>query len=225
MYQYNLSMPVNKEKYQEISAELKGVTLVAVSKTKPAEDIWELYELGQRDFGENYVQELVDKQAALPAEIRWHFIGHLQSNKVKHIAPFVHLVHGVDSFKLLKEIDKQAEKNSRVIDCLLQVHIAKEETKFGMDEAELDACIEQAKELRHVRIRGLMGMASFTEDSVIVRNEFAYLGLLFNKIQKIVTANFQFDTLSMGMSGDYRIAIAEGSTMVRIGSLLFGARG
>jgi len=218
-------MPVNKEKYQEISAELKGVTLVAVSKTKPAEDIWELYELGQRDFGENYVQELVDKQAALPAEIRWHFIGHLQSNKVKHIAPFVHLVHGVDSFKLLKEIDKQAEKNSRVIDCLLQVHIAKEETKFGMDEAELDACIEQAKELRHVRIRGLMGMASFTEDSVIVRNEFAYLGLLFNKIQKIVTANFQFDTLSMGMSGDYRIAIAEGSTMVRIGSLLFGARG
>ena len=167
-------MSVNVEAYHSIQQEFvkQSVTLVAVSKLKPASDIEDLYKEGQRDFGENYVQELVDKQAVLPSTINWHFIGHLQSNKVKYIAPFVHLIHGVDSFKLLQEINKQALKNNRVIDCLLQVHIAKEETKFGMDAPELSDALEAAKQLPNVNIRGLMGMASFSDNQELVAKEF-----------------------------------------------------
>lgn len=219
-------MAVNTEKYKEIVAQLeeKKVTLVAVSKTKPNEDIQALYDLSQRDFGENYVQELVDKEASLPKDIRWHFIGHLQSNKVKYIAPFVHLIHGVDSLKLLKEINKQAAKCNRVIDCLLQVHIAQEETKFGMDEAEISETHLQIGELTNVRVIGLMGMASFSDDLEKVRGEFQHLKNLFDQFCQWTIDHEQWTTLSMGMSGDYPLAIEEGSTMVRIGSLLFGAR-
>lgn len=221
-------MAVNKESYGAIKHQLdaKQVTLVAVSKTKPVEDIQTLYDLGQRDFGENYVQELVDKAAQLPKDIRWHFIGHLQSNKVKYIAPFVHLIHGVDSFKLLQEINKQAAKHSRIIDCLLQVYIAKEETKFGLDEKELAEVIDQFDdlEMHHATIIGLMGMASFTDNIAIVRDEFRNLKSLFDKHANHQTSNFKLQTLSMGMSADYTIAIEEGSNMVRVGSLLFGNR-
>jgi PLP dependent protein len=222
-------MPVNAEKYKEIINELgSNVKLVAVSKIKPSEDILEMYNLGQRDFGENYVQELLDKQPELPGDIRWHFIGHLQSNKVKYIAPFIHLIQGVDSFKLLKEINKQAVKHNREINCLLQVHIAQEETKFGFDEKELEEIFinktEELETLKNIRIKGLMGMASFTEDMGKVRNEYKYLKSLFNKYKALSRGNCQLSTLSMGMSGDYKIAINEGSTMVRIGSLLFGKR-
>jgi pyridoxal phosphate enzyme (YggS family) len=216
-------MSVNVEAYHSIQQEFvkQSVTLVAVSKLKPASDIEDLYKEGQRDFGENYVQELVDKQAVLPSTINWHFIGHLQSNKVKYIAPFVHLIHGVDSLKLLQEINKQALKNNRVIDCLLQVHIAKEETKFGMDAPELSAALEAAKLLPNVNIKGLMGMASFSDNQELVANEFKYLQELFTTLQfDKQTASI----LSMGMSADYPLAIAAGSNMVRIGSLLFGAR-
>jgi len=183
-------MAVNKEKYQQVINELKDkATLVAVSKTKPVEDILELYHLGQRDFGENYVQELVDKQQQLPADINWHFIGHLQSNKVKQIAAFVHLIHGVDSLKLLQEINKQAKKLNKRINVLLQVHIAKEETKFGLNEQELDALLNsnhpQWTALDNIRIRGLMGMASFTEDTVVIANEFSYLQSLLINMRKI----------------------------------------
>jgi pyridoxal phosphate enzyme (YggS family) len=216
-------MAVNEKAYHQIIQEFanSSVTLVAVSKLKPASDIEALYKLGQLDFGENYVQELVEKQAVLPANINWHFIGHLQSNKVKYIAPFVHLIHGVDSLKLLQEINKQALKNNRVIDCLLQVHIAKEETKFGMDAPELSDALEAAKHLPNVNIRGLMGMASFSDDQEVVASEFNYLHELFT------THHFNLQptaVLSMGMSADYALAIKSGSTMVRIGSLLFGAR-
>jgi pyridoxal phosphate enzyme (YggS family) len=216
-------MAVNEKAYHQIIQEFahSSVTLVAVSKLKPASDIEALYKLGQLDFGENYVQELVEKQAVLPANINWHFIGHLQSNKVKYIAPFVHLIHGVDSLKLLQEINKQALKNNRVIDCLLQVHIAKEETKFGMDAPELVTALEAAKHLPNVNIRGLMGMASFSDDQDVVASEFNYLHELFT------THHFNVQPtaiLSMGMSADYALAIKSGSTMVRIGSLLFGAR-
>lgn len=203
------------------------VTLVAVSKTKPVSDIEELYALGQRDFGENYVQELVDKTGVLPADIRWHFIGHLQSNKVKYIAPFVHLVHGVDSAKLLQEINKQAQKQDRVIDCLLQVYIAKEETKFGLDEPELENLIQSvmtSPSMANIRIRGFMGMASFSDNPELVRSEFRQLKKLYDKYQYQQSPAIHIDTLSMGMSGDYHIAIEEGSNMVRIGSLLFGER-
>ncbi|MHA4807613.1 YggS family pyridoxal phosphate-dependent enzyme [Flavitalea flava] len=228
-------MSVNKEKYREIREELGiSVQLVAVSKTKPVEDIVALYDQGQRDFGENYVQELVDKQSQLPMDIRWHFIGHLQSNKVKYIAPFVYLIHGVDSLKLLREIDKQGGRNSRVINCLLQVHIAREDTKFGFDAKELDDLMMEGiwsgsvgmeaggkagNSLKNVKILGLMGMASFTDDPAKVREELKGLKTLFDKY-------FQPSAiLSMGMSGDYKIAIEEGSSLVRIGSLLFGGRG
>ncbi|MBL0882705.1 MAG: YggS family pyridoxal phosphate-dependent enzyme [Chitinophagaceae bacterium] len=216
-------MSIHSDVYRTISQELKGknVALVAVSKTKPVEDIEALYQLGQRDFGENYVQELVDKQSSLPADIRWHFIGHLQSNKVKYIAPFVHLIHGVDSLKLLKEIDRQAAKFNRTIDCLLQLHIATEETKFGMDEQELTEALGQLSNFPCVRIRGLMGMASFTDDQEKVRSEFRSL---YNIFKQSAISHPPFTILSMGMSGDYTIAIEEGSNMVRIGSLLFGAR-
>ncbi len=211
-------MSVNIEKYQSLLAELNGkVLLVAVSKTKPIEDIQALYDLGQRDFGENYVQELVDKEMVLPKDIRWHFIGHLQSNKVKFIASFVHLIHGVDSINLLKEINKEAIKNNRVIDCLLQIHIASEETKFGLDAAELKAAIDDSNNYKNVRIAGLMGMASFSDNLNLVRSE-------FKTLQSLYKQHPSFSILSMGMSGDYSIAIQEGSNMVRIGSLLFGER-
>lgn len=224
-------MAVNTKAYLEISKELqsKQVTLVAVSKTKPAGDIQELYDLGQRDFGENYVQELGEKQLLLPNDIRWHFIGHLQSNKVKYIAPFVHLIHGVDSYKLLLEIDKQARKFDRVIQCLLQVHVAQEETKFGFNEIELMEVMDAIhkykllNELKNVEVCGLMGMASFTDDVEQVRKEFKYLKLMFDGCAGLPW-NSNFNTLSMGMSGDFQLAIEEGSTLVRIGSLLFGAR-
>jgi PLP dependent protein len=213
---------VNEQIYNEINAFTKDkqATLVAVSKLKPASDIEKMYALGQRDFGENYVQELVEKQAQLPTDINWHFIGHLQSNKVKYIAPFVHLIHSVDSEKLLKEIDKQAAKNNRSIHVLLQVHIAEEETKFGFDEAELMAL--DISLFKNVHIIGLMGMATFTENKEKVKREFEHL-------QKIYTAfttqkNIRLTTLSMGMSDDYKLAINCGSNMVRIGSLLFGRR-
>jgi pyridoxal phosphate enzyme (YggS family) len=226
-------MAVNQQAYQQLRKELdpQNVTLVAVSKIKPVSDIKTLYNLGQRDFGENYVQELVEKQAQLPQDIRWHFIGHLQSNKVKYIASFVHLIHGVDSYSLLKEINKQAAKNSRTIDCLLQVHIAQEETKFGLNEQELKEILENAAELKHIKIRGLMGMASFSDDEAKVRNEFQTLKRLLDKQKAYIIANPASDIqhptsdiLSMGMSGDYKMAIEEGSNMVRIGSMLFGAR-
>lgn len=220
---------VQLEQYRQINKEmeLKSVTLVAVSKTKPIEDILELYQLGQRDFGENYVQELVDKQAQLPKDIRWHFIGHLQSNKVKYISPFVHLIHGVDSLKLLKEINKEAAKNNRVTDVLLQVYIAQEETKFGLDKEELYTLIREFEQLNmnNVRICGLMGMASFSDDREKVRGEFRFLKSLFDQCGEVFNCEHSsFTTLSMGMSGDYTIAVEEGSNMVRIGSLLFGER-
>lgn len=221
---------VHETTYHQIVEQLKNknVTLIAVSKTKPVEDIQALYDLGQRDFGENYVQELVDKQPQLPADIRWHFIGHLQTNKVKYIAPFVSLIHGVDSLKLLKEINKQAAKQNRVIDALLQLHIAKEETKFGLDEEELETIFKnngsELAELENVMIKGFMGMASFTDNQETIRKELSYLKALFDEYKHIGLPNCQLQTLSMGMSSDYEIAIEEGSTMVRIGSLLFGKR-
>ncbi len=216
-----ISMGVNIAAYNEIKKELdrNNVTLVAVSKTKPVADILALYELGQRDFGENYVQELVEKADKLPNDIRWHFIGHLQTNKVKFIASFVQLIHGVDSLKLIKEINKQAAKNDRIIDCLLQVHIAQEETKFGLDEEELNSIVNEIEvlQLNNARICGLMGMASFTSDRQKVKNEFSIIKKYFSRIPGL-------KILSTGMSSDYKMAIEEGSTMVRIGSLLFGER-
>jgi len=218
---------VNKVAYQSLVKDLKstGTSLIAVSKTKPIEDILELYELGQRDFGENYVQELLDKKQLLPKDINWHFIGHLQSNKVKSIIPFVHLIHGVDSYKLLEEINKQALKFGRVVDCLLQIHIAEEVTKFGFDELELtDLFEEKLNELKNIRIIGLMGMSTLTDDTNKVRYEFAKLKSLYDKYANFKAINFKLSVISMGMSGDYQLAIEEGSTMVRIGSLLFGYR-
>jgi pyridoxal phosphate enzyme (YggS family) len=188
-------------------------------------DIKALYDLGHRDFGENYVQELTEKARHLPPDIRWHFIGHLQSNKVKHIAPFVHLIHVADSMKLLQEINKQALKNNRTIDCLLQVYIAKEETKFGLDEHELDELISSPNlsSLTNISIKGLMGMASFSDNISSVRNEFAYLKTLYDKYS-LRASHSPLTLLSMGMSSDYKIAVEEGSNLVRIGSLIFGER-
>ena len=220
-------MSVSSEAYKKIERELKekNVTLVAVSKTKPVEEILELYQLGQRDFGENYVQELVEKQEQLPKDIRWHFIGHLQSNKVKQIVPFISLIHSVDSQKLLKEINKQAAKNERVVDCLLQVHIAKEETKFGLDGNELKEIFgSDLKDYKNIFVKGLMGMASFTDNPEVVRKEFQSLKSLFDRYSGLQPTNCRLQTISMGMSSDYKIAIKEGSNMVRIGSLLFGER-
>ena len=220
-------MSVNQEAYEQLIADLGShhVTLVAVSKTKLVEEIKELYDLGQKDFGENYVQEVTEKQSQLPTDIRWHFIGHLQSNKVKQIASFVHLIQSVDSVKLLQEINKQAKKNNRVIDCLLQVHIAQEETKFGLDENELNELLNNSiSQYQNIQIVGLMGMASLADDMEKVRSEFKYLRSIFNKHAKLQTSHFKLQTLSMGMSSDYFVAIEEGSNMVRIGSLIFGAR-
>ena len=219
-------MPVNISAYQSIHASLadQNVSLIAVSKTKPNEDLMELYALGQRAFGENYVQELVDKAATLPKDIEWHFIGHLQSNKVKYIAPFVHLIHGVDGEKLLQEINKQAAKQGRIIDCLLQVHIAEEDTKFGFDEDSLKELLASGRlaNYTNVQVIGLMGMASFSDDTDQVQAEFKQLKKCFDLAKN--TIGVSCSILSMGMSGDYELAIQEGSNMVRIGSLLFGAR-
>lgn len=211
----------------QIKSQLPNhVTLVAVSKTKPVADLIEAYNAGQRVFGENYVQELVEKHEALPKDIQWHFIGHLQSRKVKLIAPFVNLIHGVDSLKLLHEINKEAQKNNRVIDCLLQIFIAEEESKFGLDEKELTEILssEEFKKLKNIRIIGLMGMATFTENQDQIKKEFQNLKTIFDKVSKQKTDNCQLNTISMGMSGDYQLAIECGSTMVRIGSSIFGNR-
>jgi pyridoxal phosphate enzyme (YggS family) len=202
------------------------VTLVAVSKTKPIQAIEEAYRAGQRIFGENKIQEMTDKWEQLPKDIQWHMIGHVQSNKVKYMAPYVALIHGVDSLKLLEEINKQAAKNNRVIACLLQVHIAEEATKFGFNAAELETLLqsEAFKRLNHIQVTGLMGMATFTDNTTQIRNEFVSLKKLFNHYQSINTSNCQLNILSMGMSGDYEIAIECGSTLVRIGSSIFGVR-
>lgn len=208
----------------------KDTTLVAVSKLQPVEAIMQLYNLGHRDFGENYVQELVEKQLLLPSDIRWHFIGHLQSNKVKYVAPFIHLIQSVDSFKLLMEINRHGKKSERRINCLLQIHVAKEETKFGLHEEELDELItgllkaNEANELNNIQVTGLMGMASFSDDEEKIRREFKYLSSLYDKYSSVNTHNIRFSRLSMGMSSDFRIALEEGSNMVRIGSLVFGQR-
>lgn len=219
-------MAVALQEYKRIIEELntQHIRLVAVSKIKPVSDILELYNAGHLDFGENYVQELLEKQKALPANIRWHFIGHLQTNKVKQIVPFVHLIHGVDSLKLLKEINKEAGKNGRIVQVLLQMHIAQEETKFGLDEVELNEILAQLDPLDHILIKGLMGMASFTEDISVVEKEFSHLKSVYDKLSAIQHPVLQIDTLSMGMSNDYPLAIKNGSNMVRIGSLLFGRR-
>ncbi len=197
----------------------KGLTLVAVSKTKPNSDILEAYNAGQRIFGENKVQELANKYEELPKDIQWHMIGHLQSNKVKYIAPFVSLIHGLDSLKLLKEVNKRAEQNNRVIDCLLQVHIASESTKFGFGTDEIESALITGEEFKNINIIGLMGMATFTNDEKQVNNEFALLSKLFEKVK-----TSSINTLSIGMSGDYKLAINNGSTMIRVGSAIFGHR-
>jgi pyridoxal phosphate enzyme (YggS family) len=204
-----------------------GCTLVAVSKTKPAEAIQEAYEAGQRVFGENKAQELTGKYETLPKDIEWHMIGHLQSNKVKYIAPFISLIHSVDSFKLLEEINKQGAKVNRVLNCLLQIHIAEEETKFGFSEQEILDLIKQASfnSLNNIQVIGLMGMATFTDHAEQVRKEFRSLKMIFEKLKSIaLPKQIEMSVLSMGMSGDYKIAIEEGSTMVRVGSAIFGTR-
>jgi pyridoxal phosphate enzyme (YggS family) len=215
------NLQLNKEKIPAL------VTLVAVSKTKTDEAIMEAYRAGHRDFGENKVQDLAAKQERLPADIRWHMIGHLQSNKVKYLAPFAHMLHGVDSLKLLGVIDREAEKNNRIIDCLLQVRIALEETKFGLTEEDLMLLVrsDAFREMNHIRIRGLMGMATYTENSNQIREEFRHLKRIFDRLKDSQYINQDsFDQLSCGMSGDYALAIEEGSNLVRIGSLIFGAR-
>ena len=208
----------------EIPSNVKSI---AVSKTKPIETILEAYQSGYKIFGENKVQELAGKYEKLPKDIEWHMIGHMQSNKVKYIAPFVSLIHGVDSFKLLKVINKEGEKNNRIIDCLLQFHIAREESKFGLDIIEGKEMLtsDEFSELKDVNIRGVMGMATFTENEDTIRSEFKELVYIFNQLKESYFKDKNdFNDISMGMSGDYKIAIEEGATMVRIGSLLFGAR-
>ncbi|MFK7004568.1 YggS family pyridoxal phosphate-dependent enzyme [Flavobacterium covae] len=203
------------------------VTLVAVSKTKPVSDLMEAYQAGQRIFGENKIQEMTEKWEQMPKDIQWHMIGHVQTNKVKYMVPFVSLIHGVDSLKLLQEINKQAQKNNRVIDCLLQIYIAEEETKFGLNETELEEIlhlVQNEHSLQNIRIIGLMGMASFSEDQNQIKKEFLELKSLFDKHKTVRTKNCHLQTLSMGMSGDYQLAIDCGSTMVRIGSSIFGVR-
>ena len=204
------------------------VTLVAVSKTKPVVDLMEAYNAGQRIFGENKIQEMTDKWKQMPKDIQWHMIGHVQSNKVKYMIPYVHLIHGVDSLKLLKEINRLAGKWRKKIDCLLQIHIAEEETKFGLDEQELEEMLKQVQHekesFENIRIVGLMGMATFTENQEQIKREFLHLKTIFNKHIQLSTDNCQLNTLSMGMSGDYQLAIECGSNMVRIGSSIFGSR-
>lgn len=214
------------ENLVEVLKEIpNNVTLVAVSKTKPIEAIEEAYLAGQRHFGENKVQELVAKHEKLPKDINWHFIGHLQTNKVKYVAPFVHLIHAVDSEKLLIEIDKQAHKNNRIIDVLLQFHIAQEDTKFGLSMGECKLLLKNSRSFLNTRIVGVMGMASFVDDENQIRNEFKTLRNIFSELKAEYFGDVPyFSTISMGMSGDYSLAIEEGSTMVRVGSAIFGTR-
>jgi len=218
-----------KEHLQTILKNIpKEVTLVAVSKTKPIADIQEAYDAGQRIFGENKIQEMVVKYDALPKDIQWHMIGHLQRNKVKYMAHFVDLIHGVDSFKTLKEINKQAKKHHRIINCLLQVKIAKEDTKFGLTFDEITTILtsDELSPLENIKIKGLMGMATFTNNTQQIEEEFASLKLFFDQLKTKIKSkkNIELDTLSMGMSGDYQLAIKHGSNMIRVGSALFGAR-
>jgi pyridoxal phosphate enzyme (YggS family) len=217
-----------KENLLKIKSSLpEKVTLVAVSKTKPVADLLEAYNAGQRIFGENKIQEMTEKWEQMPKDIQWHMIGHIQTNKVKFMAPYVNLIHGVDSLKLLEEINKQALKNNRIIDCLLQIHIAEEETKFGLNEDELKDLLasETFKNLNNIKIIGLMGMATFTENQNQIKKEFEHLKSIYDSlISQNNTQNLEPKTLSMGMSGDYQLAIACGSTMVRIGSSIFGGR-
>ncbi len=223
-------MAVSVETYKKIAEEARQThtVLIAVSKTKPVADIQALYDAGQRDFGENYVQELVEKQPLLPADIRWHFIGHLQTNKVKYIAPFVYMIHGVESFKLLQEINKQGARNNRQIKCLLQLHVAKEETKFGLNLQEIDDLLHRAletDELEFVSINGVMAMASFSNDQDLLREEFRTVKTIFETMhEKYFYHDEQFSIISTGMSSDYPLAIEEGSNMIRVGSLIFGER-
>jgi pyridoxal phosphate enzyme (YggS family) len=217
-----------KQNLLQIKSTLPStVTLVAVSKTKPIPDLMEAYDAGQRIFGENKIQEMAEKWEAMPKDIQWHMIGHVQTNKVKFMAPFVSLIHGVDSLKLLEEINKQAQKNNRIIDCLLQIYIAEEESKFGLDELELNEILTSTTfiELKNIRVVGLMGMATFTENQTQIKKEFTHLKSMFdNLIALPKTQNLEPKTLSMGMSGDYPLAMECGSTMVRIGSSIFGGR-
>lgn len=217
-----------KENLEKIRATMpEGITLVAVSKTKPISDLQEAYDAGQRTFGENYPQEMRDKHEVLPQDIQWHFIGHLQTNKIKYIIPYVTLIHSIDTANLLEAVNKEAKKHERVVDCLLQFHIAQEETKFGLDLDEARQLLESEtfKAMENVRICGVMGMATFTDDKTEVRKEFKHLKAIFDILKKEYFANQpQFKEISMGMSEDYLIAIEEGATMVRVGSKIFGAR-
>lgn len=222
-------MSTIQQNLNNIKSQLPAnVTLVAVSKTKPVADLMEAYDAGQRIFGENKIQEMTEKWEAMPKDIEWHMIGHVQTNKVKYMAPYVSLIHGVDSLKLLQEINKQAAKNNRVIDCLLQVYIAEEESKFGLDEQELDEILKEIQynkeNYKNIKIVGLMGMATFTENQNQIEKEFKHLKTIFDKYSQLETSNLKLETLSMGMSGDYQLAISCGSTMVRIGSSIFGSR-
>jgi len=220
-------MSVSENIKHFLSEEIpSNVKLIAVSKTKPIELIEEAYASGHRIYGENKAQELADKYSALPKDIQWHMIGHMQTNKVKYIAPFVDLIHGVDSFKLLKVINKEGGKNNRKINCLLQFHIATEETKFGLDLDEAKGILnsEDFGNLKNINICGVMGMATYTENEDTIRSEFRELVHIFNELKNSSFFNDDFKEISMGMSGDYKVAIEEGATMVRIGSLLFGAR-
>ena len=228
MFQKNKTMSISKN-LNNIKSQLPAnVTLVAVSKTKPVADLMEAYDAGQRIFGENKIQEMTDKWEVMPKDIEWHMIGHVQTNKVKYMAPYVSLIHGVDSLKLLQEINKQAAKNNRVIDCLLQVYIAEEESKFGLDEDELNGVIQfitqNSEVYKNIRIVGLMGMATFTDNQNQIKKEFNHLKSIFDNLKSKETDNLQLNTISMGMSGDYKLAIDCGSTMVRIGSSIFGGR-
>lgn len=212
---------------KDITSNLpENITLVAVSKTKPIEDIMDAYNVGHRVFGENKVQEMVDKYNQMPKDIKWHMIGHLQRNKVKYMAHFVHLIHGVDSFKLLKEINKQAKKHNRIINCLFQIKIAKEDSKFGMsaDDAANIISAETFAELKNIKVTGVMGMATFTENKEQIKTEFEYLKTTFNALKRLECFNFKPEVISMGMSGDFKIAITCGSTMIRLGSSIFGER-
>ena len=216
-----------KENLLQIKSTLpEKVTLVAVSKTKPVADLMEAYDAGQRIFGENKIQEMTDKHQQMPKDIQWHMIGHVQSNKVKYMIPYVKLIHGVDSLKLLKEINRQAVRWRKKVDCLLQIHIAEEETKFGLDENELTELLnsEEFKSFENIKVIGLMGMATFTDNQDQIKREFKHLKTIFDKNQQLNTENCELKTLSMGMSGDYQLAIECGSTMVRIGSSIFGSR-
>ena len=216
-----------KDNLLRIKSQLpENVILVAVSKTKPVSDLMEAYNAGQRIFGENKIQEMTEKWEQMPKDIQWNMIGHVQTNKVKYMAEYVSLIHGVDSLKLLQEINKQAAKHNRIIDCLLQVYIAEEETKFGLDEKELEDILHivQNDKLQNIKVVGLMGMATFTDNQTQIKMEFLNLKSTFDKINSLSIVNYQLSIISMGMSGDYNLAIECGSTMVRIGSSIFGNR-